>query len=284
MAVGAERSGPGSTELASAGAQARSGDLAGAETSFRAVLARQPNNGGALIGLAGVLTRRGHDAEAQTLLARAGADRQRPGGRHRRKAEQLRLQAQQTGDPDAAIALLRAASDAAPADPWIRLDLARALAKQGNGAEAQAVMAPLTEAAHPSPEALHAAALFAMENNHPGEAAGLAERIPAGSRGADMNRLLAKPASSSKCAGSSPTRRSAAMRARRCWPSPPRPIRTARGARRSCGPSPASTTRPERGRPSRSRWPPTATPRRRRASPMPARCWPRARRRTRAGW
>jgi Tfp pilus assembly protein PilF len=170
--------------------QVRSGDLAGAESSYRAVLARQPGNAAALVGLANVLSRRGHDAEAQTLLARAEADGHgQLAGQAR--AQLLRQQAQQSGDPQAAIGLLRAAADAAPSDPWVRLDLARALARQGDMAEAQAEMAALTDTGRPSVDALHAAALFALETNRPGEAATLAERIPAGSRGADMNRLLA---------------------------------------------------------------------------------------------
>jgi thioredoxin-like negative regulator of GroEL len=170
--------------------QARGGDLAGAEASYRAVLARQPDNAAALIGLAGVLTRRGRDAEAETLLARAEATGHGQAAGQAR-AQQLRIQAQQASDPQAAIGLLREASAASPSDPWIRLDLARALLGQGQTAEAQAVMAALTDEARPSAEALHAAALFAMAENRPGEAAALAERIPAARRSADMNQLLA---------------------------------------------------------------------------------------------
>jgi thioredoxin-like negative regulator of GroEL len=170
--------------------QARSGDLSGAETSYRAVLARQPDNAVALIGLAGVLTKRGREAEAQTLLAKAEATGHGQSAGQAR-AQQLRQQAEQTTDPQAAIGLLRAAMAAAPSDPWVRLDLARALAKQGQAAEGQALMAALTETARPSPDALHAAALFAMETHQPDEAVALAERIPPGSRSADMTRLLA---------------------------------------------------------------------------------------------
>jgi predicted Zn-dependent protease len=170
--------------------QARGGDLAGAEASYRAVLARQPDNAAALIGLANVLTKRGRDSEAQALLAKAEATGHGQAAGQAR-AQQLRQQAEQTTDPQAAIGLLRAAMAAAPSDPWVRLDLARALARQGQAAEGQALMAGLTDTARPSADALHAAALFAMENHQPEEAAALAERIPAGSRGADMTRLLA---------------------------------------------------------------------------------------------
>jgi tetratricopeptide (TPR) repeat protein len=124
------------------------------------------------------------------LMARADATGQQKSASQTR-AQQLRQQAQQTADPDAAIGLLREASAAAPSDPWLRLDLARAMAKQGNAAEGRAVMASLTDTARPSTDALHAAALFALEDKRPGEAATLAERIPARSRSADMTRLLA---------------------------------------------------------------------------------------------
>jgi tetratricopeptide (TPR) repeat protein len=177
-------------QAALADVQSRSGDLSGAEASYRAVLSSQPNNAGALIGLAGVLNRRGRSGEAEALMARADATGQQKSASQSR-AQQLRQQAQQTADPDAAISLLREASAAAPSDPWLRLDLARAMAKQGNAAEGRAVMAALTDAARPSTDALHAAALFALEDKRPGEAATLAERIPARSRSTDMTRLLA---------------------------------------------------------------------------------------------
>lgn len=170
--------------------QTRRGDLAGAEASYRAVLARQPGNVAAMVALAGVLQRRGKSAEAQTLLARAEAS---GGGRlaGQARASQLRLQAEQTNDPAARIALLQAASAAAPQDPWTKFDLARALRANGQAAEARALMQAAV-AASPTPETLHAAALFAMQDGQPAEAAALAARIPPGRRPADVTRILAE--------------------------------------------------------------------------------------------
>jgi len=70
--------------------QARRGDWAGAESSYRAVLQRQPNNTDALVGLAGVLSKQGRGAEASEILAQAEAN----GGSRavgRLQAEQLRF-------------------------------------------------------------------------------------------------------------------------------------------------------------------------------------------------
>lgn len=169
--------------------QTRRGDLAGAEASYRAVLARQPGNVAALVGLAGVLQRRGRTAEAQTLLARAGTAGGPLAGQMR--AGELRQQAEQTSDPAARIALLQAASAAAPQDPWVKFDLARALRANGQAAEARALMQAAV-AASPTPETLHAAALFAMQDGQPAEAAALAARIPPGQRSADVTRILAE--------------------------------------------------------------------------------------------
>ena len=53
--------------------QARSGDLAGAEATYRQALTGAPGNSSAMVGLAGVLQQEGRTAEATDLLTRAGA-------------------------------------------------------------------------------------------------------------------------------------------------------------------------------------------------------------------
>lgn len=168
---------------------ARSGDAAGAEAGYRAVLSRRPEDPAALIGLANILSRRGQTDEAEALLARAASTSNGKSAQLLR-AQLLRQQAAKLDDADAAIGLLREAVAAAPSDPWARLDLARALAHRGNRIEAQALMEAVTDTSRPSPGALHAAALFALEQNHPDQAAALAARIPPSSRSPDMNRLL----------------------------------------------------------------------------------------------
>ena len=181
-----------------AGAQAmladvlsRRGDLSGAEAQYRAVLAHQPNNADAMVGLAQVLGKLGRGEEAENLLDRAqSAGNTRAVGRIR--ADALRQQAAAVRDPVTKLALLRAAVAAEPADPWTRLDLARALSAAGRKSEARAVMAEATDGPHPSVDALRAGALFAAEDNRPADAAKLVERLPPAARTTDMRALLAQ--------------------------------------------------------------------------------------------
>ncbi|HEY0182563.1 MAG TPA: cellulose synthase subunit BcsC-related outer membrane protein [Rhodopila sp.] len=170
---------------------ARRGNLGDAETQYRAALARQPNNPDALVGLAQVLNRQGRGSEAEALLDRAqSAGNGRAAGRIR--ADALRQQAAMASDSAAKEALLRAAASADPTDPWIRLDLARALLSAGKKAEARQIMAEVTAPANPGVDALRAGAMFASEDGRPGEAAALVNRLPAASRTADMRALLAQ--------------------------------------------------------------------------------------------
>ncbi|MBN8875582.1 MAG: BCSC C-terminal domain-containing protein [Rhodospirillales bacterium] len=171
----------------------RRGDLAGAETQYRAVLGRQPSNPDALVGLAQVLNREGRSSEAEALLDRAqSTGATRVVGRIR--ADALRQQAAATTDPGAKEALLRAAVAADPADPWTRLDLARALAAAGRKTEAEQVMADVTSGPRPSTDALRAGALFASEIGNSAQAAALINRLPPAARTPDMRALLAQAA------------------------------------------------------------------------------------------
>ena len=165
----------------------RRGDLAGAEARYRAALGRRPNLGAAATGLYEVLQQQGRFAEAEDLQRRSTA-LSVSGDAGAQRAAQLRTEAQRAADPVSAIALLRAAQQADPASPWIRLDLARLLQRQGRRTEAQQV----AESPNNSPEGLYAQALFASEDGRPAEVAGLINRIPVRLRNADMNRLLAR--------------------------------------------------------------------------------------------
>ena len=172
-----------------ADAQARRGDLEGAVASYQAALARQPNNADLLVGLAQVLTRAGRDAEADAILARAeGAGNRTAVARLR--ADQLRQRAATLTDPMQKVALLRAATEADPADPWTKLDLARALSASGQKTEARSVMAGLADSRNT--DSLRAAALFAAEDGRPGDAAAIIARLPPAARGPDMQALLAQ--------------------------------------------------------------------------------------------
>lgn len=164
----------------------RRGEAGDAEARYRAALARRPDFGAAAAGLERALRRQGRIAEADDLARRhRGAGRAATG-----PAAALRAQAATAADPAQAAALLRAALAAEPGNPWISLDLARLLARQGRAEEARA----LVEAARArgGAEAAHAAALFAEEQGRMADAAALIGTVPARSRNADMNRLLAR--------------------------------------------------------------------------------------------
>jgi len=171
--------------------QARRGELAAAEASWRTVLGRQPNNRAALAGLASVLNREGHATEASALLERAGISTAARAPSHR-QSDELREQARLATDPASRVALLRSASESNPADPWLRLDLARALVAAGQRQEARQEMDSLVDVAHPSSDALQAAAYFAAGDNRPEDAAALAGRLPPGARNAQMQAILSR--------------------------------------------------------------------------------------------
>ena len=169
----------------------RRDDLSGAETQYRAVLAHRPNNADALVSLAQVLNRQGRGGEAEAMMDRAqNAGDTKVVGRIR--ADGLRQQAAATSDPAAKEALLRAASAAEPGNPWIRLDLARALVASSKRTEARQVMAEATSGPAPGSDALRAGAMFAVEDSRPADAIALVGRLPAAARTPDMRALLAQ--------------------------------------------------------------------------------------------
>jgi tetratricopeptide (TPR) repeat protein len=163
----------------------RQGNAQQAEAHYRAALSRRGNFGAALSGLASAMQAQGRFGEAEEIYRRLGQVPQ-PGVR----AEALRAEAGRTEDPGAAAALLRAAIQAEPNNPWVKLDLARLMARNGQGAQARALMEE-TAGGTASRDAMFAAAIFANEQSRHADAVRLIERVPAGSRNADMNRLLA---------------------------------------------------------------------------------------------
>ncbi|MGX9963177.1 cellulose synthase subunit BcsC-related outer membrane protein [Roseomonas sp. F4] len=163
----------------------RQGNAALAEERYRSALARRSNFGAAMSGLANALQEQGKFAEAEEVYRRIGGT-----NAPQVRAEALRAEAQRTDDPQAAAALLRAAIQNDPSNPWTRLDLARLMAQSGQGAEANQMVAS-TVANRATPETIHAAAIFAFEQSRPAEAVRLMERIPARARTAAHNQLLA---------------------------------------------------------------------------------------------
>lgn len=155
----------------------RRNDAAGAEGRFRAALARRPGFSPAQQGLNAALRAQGRLAELPRVAAPTGPAA--PTG--------LRAEAARATDPGVQVALLRGALEAAPNDPWLRLDLARALRRTGRTGEARAVAEDGARAG--TADGLYAAALFAEEDARPGDAAAFLGRIPAAGRTADMQRL-----------------------------------------------------------------------------------------------
>ena len=193
--------------------QARAGQLASAEGSFRTVLRSQPRNVAALGGLAGVLSREGKQSDADAIYAQA----QSYGGGNalgQNRAQQLRQQAEGVSDPAARAGLFRAAVAADPSNPWLRLELARALLGQDREAEARTVMAGVTDVPHPTVDQLKAGIYFADSDHENRLAESLVARLPANARTPDMEQvgIRAAIAADVQDAKSQPTEAAVAQR------------------------------------------------------------------------
>lgn len=163
------------------GIQALAGKVREAEASYRHALELKPGNPAATIGLAGMLLRQHREREAEKLYAQIG-DTRTVG---RLRAERLRSQARRVTDLVAQAGLYRAAVQADPSNPWLRLELARVLIRQGRGTEARSVMANVGGRGADE-QSLEAAFYFAVEINDLQRAAAVAGRIPAGKRTPQM--------------------------------------------------------------------------------------------------
>jgi Tfp pilus assembly protein PilF len=160
------------------------GDPAEAERHFRAALARRPGFAPAGTGLNQALRAQGRSAEVPEPRPRV-ADGSAPVST---EAARLRAEASRAADPATEAALLQNAVALAPNDPWVRLDLARALRRQGRDAEGRALVEELA-ARSPSADSAYAAALLAQEGGRPADAETFLARIPPQRRTADMARL-----------------------------------------------------------------------------------------------
>ncbi len=174
-------------------AQTQGGDLAGAAASWRAVLARDPSNGPALVGLGQILSQQGDTQGAQNLFAQAQANGQGAlvAGA---QAQTLRDQAAAATNPTVALALYQAAVTAAPESPWARLDYARALKSQGEDVVAREQMDQLISGGTPSDADLQASALFAAEDGRLADAEALVNRLPPSAMTPDMQAIEARGA------------------------------------------------------------------------------------------
>ncbi|MCD9006570.1 BCSC C-terminal domain-containing protein [Luteimonas sp. XNQY3] len=164
-----------------------------AEGHFKRALALDPDNAGALQGLVAVYAAQGRGSEASALFDRlSAAQREAAGGQGALRASVQRaraLQAIDAGDLETAQSELEAALVDRPADPWIRLDLARLYSRLGRPDHARSVMDSVLAMPGDDPETLLVGALFAQESGDWQTVLGNLERIPVGSRSADAERL-----------------------------------------------------------------------------------------------
>jgi len=173
--------------------QAELGQLDAAEAGYRRVLARQADNPDALRGLVGVLAQTGKASEALALVERLTPSQQeKVGALGRLRATQamgLAKAAAARGDDNGARLALEDALLNDPANPWVRLDLARLYLKMGAMSEARGVMDGLLVSNPNMPEALYASALLASESRDWAGALATLERIPEKNRTRDIAAL-----------------------------------------------------------------------------------------------
>jgi tetratricopeptide (TPR) repeat protein len=172
--------------------QKAAGKLPEAETSFRSGLKADPRNADCMLALADVLAKQNKPDEVDSLYARAresyAKQRNKNGlqALNRAQSDRMRTQAQADTDPTSAIRSFRAALDVDPSNPWLRLDLARALQKQGDTAEAKKLMAQAVATDRPTTDALQAAILFADQSGDLDETNRLISRLPSNDRTTQM--------------------------------------------------------------------------------------------------
>ncbi|MDF0734246.1 cellulose synthase subunit BcsC-related outer membrane protein [Pseudomonas entomophila] len=170
------------------------GDNAGAETLYRQVLQRNPNNAQARRGLAATLARQGKQEQALREVQQLPADEQsKLGGVGQMRADlamqQARL-AEQRGDSAGQRAALEEALRNDPNNTWARFGLARLYLDLGASAEARSLMDGQLQAHPNDPDALYTSALFSMQQGEWGKARELLSSIPPQSRNAEVNKLL----------------------------------------------------------------------------------------------
>ncbi|MFH5923160.1 tetratricopeptide repeat protein [Roseomonas xinghualingensis] len=164
----------------------RRNDFSTAETRFRTALSIRRNTPAAQAGLFEALQRQGRFAEADRFLGEAGF--RPPAAAQTFRAAALREEARRAADPDARIALLRAALAADPTYSWASHDLARLLKERGQVEEARRLEQNL--AARGAPDALFASALLANADGRLAETVERLEAIPLQARTEDGDRLL----------------------------------------------------------------------------------------------
>lgn len=183
-----------SAELFRADVLRRKGDLAGAEQTYRSALTADPQNTDTKLGLYYVLRQANKNAEAQQLLATIPANKRPAVAAGAVSVDPLRRQAAdalQAGDPQRALNILQQALEKQPSNIWVRLDMARILQKQGDSAQAQALMSAAAQRGAPA-DNLYAAALFASETQRWSAASQLLAYIPENRRNRAIRDLAVR--------------------------------------------------------------------------------------------
>ena len=164
-----------------------------AEAAYRRVLARQQDNPDAIRGLVGVLAQNNKAAEALQLVEKLSPSQQeKVGALGRLRATQAMGQAKaaaERGDVNGARLALEDALLNDPANPWVRLDLARLYLQMGATSEARGVVEGLLVSNPLMPEALYASALLSSEAQDWRNALATLERIPEAYRTRDIASL-----------------------------------------------------------------------------------------------
>jgi tetratricopeptide (TPR) repeat protein len=142
--------------------QHKLGRLDDAMQSYNSVIQQNPSHTEAKLGLIAVLQSMGRWSDAERLAAQlSDSDRNKIAYVSQAEVQKLRTDAANTNDLLAEINLRRAMK-LAPSDPWVRLDLARLVSKQGDDARARTIVEPLLSPSQPA-ESRYAAAMFASE-------------------------------------------------------------------------------------------------------------------------
>ena len=161
-----------------------------AEAMYRLALKTSASDPGAFRGLIAVLLRTAREAEAMALISTLDeATAQKMGGLNQLKANAMLKLAEadeRAADYRAAVTRLEVALMLDPADPWVRLALARQYQRLGDPGRAQTMLEALLTIQPKLPEALHARALLYAEQKMWPEALATIERIPVPARNANI--------------------------------------------------------------------------------------------------
>lgn len=177
--------------------QHKLGLLDDALNSYNSVIQQNPTNTEAKLGLIAVLQSMGRWSDAERLSAQLSErDKTKIAYVSQAEVQKLRTDAANTNDLLAEINLRRAMK-LAPSDPWVRLDLARLVSKQGDESRARAIVEPLRSPNQPA-ESRYAAAMFASEQKRWSDVERIMATIAPDQRTPAMRTLAAQSSARSK--------------------------------------------------------------------------------------